>query len=52
MIFKIFSPKKWEKMGVFARNKAKFCKNWIITLVFLEKTPFFSPKMGKNSRKL
>jgi hypothetical protein len=48
MIFEIFSPKNFcEKIGVFAQNKAKLCKNWIITLVF-EKTPIFSPKIGKN----
>jgi hypothetical protein len=49
MILKIFSPKK---LAFFAQNKAKLCKNWIITLVFFRKTPFFSPKIGKNHRKL
>jgi hypothetical protein len=32
-------------------NKAKLCKNLIITLAF-EKTPIFSPKIVKNRRKL
>jgi hypothetical protein len=44
-----------QKIGVFAKNKAKLCKNWIITLVFFYKTPIFRQKLakiGKNRRKL
>jgi hypothetical protein len=52
MIFKIFSPKFFaKKLAFFAQNKAKLCKNWIITLVF-EKNANFLPKIGKNRRKL
>jgi hypothetical protein len=42
--WKIFSPRN----GVFC---SKCCTNLIIALVF-EKTKKFSPKMGKNRRKL
>jgi hypothetical protein len=52
MIFKIFSPKNLAKILAFlTQNKASFATIVIITLVF-EKTPIFSPKMGKNRRKL
>jgi hypothetical protein len=52
MILKIFSPKNLAKiLAVFAQTGAIFCKNLIITLGF-EKTPIFSPKIGKNRRKL
>jgi hypothetical protein len=52
MIFKIFAPKNLaKKLAFFAQNKAKLCKNWIITLVF-EKNAIFSPKIGENRRKL
>jgi hypothetical protein len=52
MIFKIFSPKNSaKKLAFLTQNKAKLCKNLIITLV-LRKTPTFSPKMIKNRRKL
>jgi hypothetical protein len=52
MILKIFLLKKFaKKLAFFAQNKAKYCKNLIITLIF-EKTPIFSPKIGKNRRKL
>jgi hypothetical protein len=40
----IFAEKFVDKIGVFAQNKAKLCKNWIITLVF----EIFSPKIGKK----
>jgi hypothetical protein len=39
-------------MAFHAQNKAKLCKNWIITLVFEKNANFFSPKMGKSRRKL
>jgi hypothetical protein len=51
MIFlNIFAEKFCKKMAFFAQNKAKLCKNWIITLVF-KKNAIFSPKIGKNRRK-
>jgi hypothetical protein len=49
MIFKYFRRKK--KIGVFTQNKAKFCKFFIVTLVF-EKNANFLPKIVKNRRKL
>jgi hypothetical protein len=52
MILKLFSPKKLSKnIGVFAQSTASFCKKFIITSVF-EKNAIFSPKIGKNRRKL
>jgi hypothetical protein len=52
MIFKYFSPKKSaKKLAIWTQNKAKLCKNLIITLVF-EKTAIFSQKIGKNRTKL
>jgi hypothetical protein len=48
MIFYIFSPKNSaEKMAFLTQNKAKLCKNWIITLVLKKKTPFFRRKLSK-----
>jgi hypothetical protein len=38
-------------MAFFTQSKAKLGKNLIITLVF-EKNAIFSPKIGKNRRKL
>jgi hypothetical protein len=50
--FKIFPPKKIAKKLAFStQNKAKLCKILIMTLVF-EKNTNFSPKIGKNRRKL
>jgi hypothetical protein len=52
MSLKIFSPKNFAEILAFlTQNKAKLCKNLIITL-FLRKTPIFSPKIVKNRRKL
>jgi hypothetical protein len=52
MILKIFSPKNLaKKLAFFAQTTAIFCKNLSITLVF-EKNAIFSPKMGKNRRKM
>jgi hypothetical protein len=31
----------------FAQNKAKLCKNWIITLVFEKNANFFRRKLAK-----
>jgi hypothetical protein len=47
MIFKIFSPKKiGKKLAFLTQNKAKLCKNLIITLGFAEKA-VFSRKLSK-----
>jgi hypothetical protein len=52
MFLKIFWPKNLAKiLAFFAQATASFCKILIIPLVF-EKTPIFSPKIGKNRRKL
>jgi hypothetical protein len=47
MIFKIFSTKKCEKIGVLTQNKAKLCKILIITLVFDKNANFFGRKLAK-----
>jgi hypothetical protein len=53
MIFKIFSPKIFaKKLAFLTQNKAKFWKKLIIILVFKKNANFFSPKIGKNRRKL
>jgi hypothetical protein len=52
MIFKIFLPKNSaNKLAVFAQNKGKLCKNWIITLVF-EKNVNFLAKNCRKSKKI
>jgi hypothetical protein len=52
MILKIFSPKNFAKeLAFFAQNKAKLCKNWIITLGF-EKNANFSAKNWQKSQKI
>jgi hypothetical protein len=43
-----FAEKNWR---FFAQNKAKLCKNCDHNIGF-EKNAIFSPKMGKNRRKL
>jgi hypothetical protein len=48
MIFEIFLPKK---LAFSLITKLNYAKILITTLVF-EKTPIFSPKTGKNRRKL
>jgi hypothetical protein len=48
VIIFLTSPKK---IGVFAQTTASFCKKMIITLIF-ENNAIFSPKIGKNRRKL
>jgi hypothetical protein len=51
MIFKIFSLKNLAKiLAFFAQNKAKLCKDWIITLVFEKNANIFA-EIGKNRRK-
>jgi hypothetical protein len=53
MIFKIFSTKNLAKiLEFFAETTASFCKNCDHNIGFLRKTPTFSPKIGKNRRKL
>jgi hypothetical protein len=48
MIFKKFSPKNSAKnLALLTQNKAKLCKIFIITLVFLEKRQFFGRKLSK-----
>jgi hypothetical protein len=50
MILKIFLSKNLAKIfAFFAQTTVSFCK--ITTLVF-EKNAIFSPKIGKNRRKL
>jgi hypothetical protein len=52
MIFEIFSPKNLAKnLAFFAQNKAKLCKNWVITLVF-EKNANFSAENFRESQKI
>jgi hypothetical protein len=50
MIFKIFSPKNSaKKLAFLTRNKAKLCKNLIITMFVFEKNAVF---FAENRRKL
>jgi hypothetical protein len=49
MIFKIFSPKKMQKMAF--QNTAKLCKVLIITLVF-ETDAIFFDENGRKSQKI
>jgi hypothetical protein len=51
MIFQIYLPKNSETMAFLTQNKAKECKNLVITLVFLEKRHFFAENY-ENSIKL
>jgi hypothetical protein len=52
MILKDFLPKKIsEKIGDFVSKQSQILKKLLITLVF-EKIAIFSPKIGKNRRKL
>jgi hypothetical protein len=46
----IFAPKNGEKFVIFSTT-VSFCKNLITTSVS-EKNAIFSPKIGKNRRKL
>jgi hypothetical protein len=48
-ILTIFSAKK---IAFFDQTTVKTFKKLIIALVFEKKTPIFSPKIGKNRRKL
>jgi hypothetical protein len=52
MIFDVFSLKTLAKiLAFFAQTITGFWKNMFVTLVF-EKSAIFSPKIGKNRRKL
>jgi hypothetical protein len=51
--FKSFFAKNSAKLfALFAQTTATFGKNLIITLVLEKKRQFFSPKIGKNRRKI
>jgi hypothetical protein len=51
MIFKIFSPKKSaKKLAFLTQNKAKLCKNLIITLVFEKNAKFFDENWQKSQK--
>jgi hypothetical protein len=51
MILKIFSPKKLaKKLAFLTPNKAKLCKNLIITLVFEKNANFFSENCRKSQK--
>jgi hypothetical protein len=51
MIFKIFSPKKSaKKLAFLTQNKAKLCKNFIITLVFEKNAKFFDKNWQKSQK--
>jgi hypothetical protein len=54
MIFEIVSPKNLAKKAFFAQNyihTASFLQK-VNHNIGLRKTPFFSPKIGKNRRNL
>jgi hypothetical protein len=50
MIFKIFSPKKIAKHGVFDSKHCliMYAKKWSLTLIFEKSSNFFSQKIVKN----
>jgi hypothetical protein len=51
MIFKIFSPKNFaNKLAFLTQNKAKLCKNLIITLVFEKNANFFAENCQKSQK--
>jgi hypothetical protein len=51
MIFKIFSPKKSaKKLAFLTQNKAKLCKNLIMTLVFEKNAKFFDENRQKSQK--
>jgi hypothetical protein len=51
MIFKILSPKNSaKKLAFLTQNKAKLCKNWIITLVFEKNAKFFAENCQKSPK--
>jgi hypothetical protein len=51
MILKIFSPKNSaKKLAFLTQNKAKLCKNFIITLVFEKNANFFAANCQKSQK--
>jgi vacuolar-type H+-ATPase subunit F/Vma7 len=50
MIFKIFSPKKLQKMAFLTQNKAKICKILIITLVLANQLQNFGKHWQKSQK--
>jgi hypothetical protein len=51
MIVKIFSPKHLAKILAFlTQNKAKLCKNLIMTLVFEKNAKFFDENRQKSQK--
>jgi hypothetical protein len=51
MIVKIFSPKHLAKILAFlTQNKAKLCKNLIMTLVFEKNAKFFAENRQKSQK--
>jgi hypothetical protein len=46
----IFAEKFCEKIGVLTQNKAKICKNLIITLVFEKNANFFAKNCQKSQK--
>jgi hypothetical protein len=51
MIFKIVSPKNTaKKLSFLTQNKAKLCKNLIITLVFEKNANFFAENWQKSPK--
>jgi hypothetical protein len=51
MILKIFSPKiSAKKLAFLTQNKAKLCKNLIITLVFEKNVNFFAENWQKSQK--
>jgi hypothetical protein len=51
MIFSIFSPKNLaKKLAFLSQNKAKLCKNLIITLVFEKNANLFAENCRKSQK--
>jgi hypothetical protein len=51
MILKIFSPKNSaKKLALLTQNKAKLCKNLIMTLVFEKNANFFAENCQKSQK--
>jgi hypothetical protein len=48
LFWNYFRRKMWLKMALLAQDKAKLCKNWMITLVLEKNCNFFA----ENCRKL
>jgi hypothetical protein len=46
----IFAKIFCKKIGVSAQNKAKLCKNWIITLFFEKTANFFTENWQKSQK--